>query len=145
MTPDQGVLSARLMTLAQLCSGSLVLGKEDRWLEFGIRWADGELADDVLQLETDGYAEVDDVVQFDGTSYSLEFGEDLLGSVLKFNADIGPTERCNNTISLRYCIEFDAYFVPGQTNVGGKWTWGGGRGRKTKRMPEEFLKVWDCA
>lgn len=142
MSPEQGVISAKVMSLADLCDGMVPIGQKERWFEFGIRWVDGEIANDILVLETDGYCEVEDSVDFQGQFYELEFGEDLLRDTLKYNARLGETKRPNLTVALRYHVEFDAFLELGQTRTGGKWSWGGGRGREEKRKPEDFLAVW---
>lgn len=142
MTPEYGVLSAKVMTLAEICSGALPIGQKGRWYEFGIRWAEGEIADDVLVLETDGYCEVDDTIAYEGRTYGLEFGEDLLGDALRHSARNAEVGRLGATVALRYCVEFDAFLEPEQARTGGKWNWSGGRGREKQRQPEEFLAVW---
>lgn len=136
----EGVFSIRTLPLEDL--QSLSIGRAGRWYEFGIRWSDGEICPDILAVETDGYDDLEDVVSFKNEVYRLEFGEDLLSGVLKSNAIAEPEGRVNFETALRYAVEFDAFLEVGSLPVGGKWSWGGGRGRPKQRDPSEFARVW---
>ncbi len=145
MSEDEGILSMKSLPLKEVADKAVLQrGKHRNWYEFGIRWVDGEIADDVLVVETDGYFESSGPIEYEGNSYSLQFGEDLLEDALESWSHFSSS-KVNAVTALRYMIEFDAAFVPDDLRVGGKWVWGGMRGRPEKRDPPDFCEAWDIA
>ncbi len=143
MRLPEGVHTLEGSTLSEICAdGCIVFDRSEHWVEFGVRWADGELAEDVLVVDTDGYYDGPDQIEFSGQKYSLEFGEDLLKDALVSFNNTSTKNRPSAEIFLRYMIEFDAALEPRTERVGGKWVWGGMRGRPEKREPKDFHKRW---
>lgn len=110
----------------------------------GFRWADGEIANDLLLLQLDEYSEFERThLRIDGHDYHWDFDIQALRG---FNAWI-QTAGFQVTpkaveIAMRYMIEFDATFSIETLRVGGQWKWGNAGYRPKKREPAEFVDIW---
>ena len=140
MKDDYGILGAKIVSLGDVAS-RVPIPVEDQFIEYGVRWSDGELAPDVLELVTDGYYDGDDERELEGKTYSLAFSEETVSDVLAARENVPKRQRLNAEIHLRYYIEFDAFLFPDHLGVGGFWRWGGGS-RSEKREPQEFYDYW---
>ncbi|MBO9467450.1 hypothetical protein J7443_19580 [Tropicibacter sp. R15_0] len=143
MSLQPGLLDVKKARFDDLVDEAFDLGSgEGKFVEIAIRWEESEIAQDVLLAVTDGYYDGKDDLQFDSQSYSLEFSEDDIADV-QFGFDQLPVGTgLTRATALRYYVEFDAFLNPDHLGVGGKWTWGGGRGSSTKRTPLEFCERW---
>ncbi|KAJ56062.1 hypothetical protein ACMU_09900 [Actibacterium mucosum KCTC 23349] len=143
MNSEQGLLSVQRVSFVRIASGTFGTGEDaGNWNEFGIRWEDGEIAEDAVLCVTDGYYDGEDGIEFEGLTYSLEFSGDTVGDVIKRLGALPQSKRPQNHIALRYYVEFDAYFDPDVPRVGGRSSWGRRGGRPDKRDPDDFWIKW---
>lgn len=94
--------------------------------------------DDILILSIDAYSEQNDpFLMFDGNIYNWEIDLYTVQGVRDFHVANNDDFTVDELVqSLKYYIEFDAYYDERQS-VGGKYRWGGGR-LPLKRDPKEF-------
>lgn len=137
MSHPAGVIAVRMRNLATLCD--LPLPIHEPW--YGIRWVDGEIDQSVLEAHLDPYSDVD-VLSQNGATYSLEFDNELLTDAVEGDDRLPRENRPCLETAVRSRIEFDACLSADGFPVGGKWTWGGMRGRPTKRQPTDFYERW---
>lgn len=142
MTEDVGLIDCFACRFSELLTDPRIkMNVYGQWAEFGFEWLDGEIADPIIVAITDGYYDCDEV-SYEGKKFPLIFSEEELTSVVKYLHQLPRGERPSAELSLRYYIEFDAFFDPDELRVGGKWTWGNRAFRPEKRNPEEFLQKW---
>ena len=140
MTTTDGILSVQTDTLTRICEAGHV--GENVWV--GINWTNGEIDEAVLVVELDPYCDVD-TVTCDGKTFALEFDNEIIGATVANYGHLPRDNRPPLSVALRYVIEFDAQLSESGWPVGGKWTWGGMRGRPEKRNPEDFYERWRTA
>ena len=143
MSDKDGLYSVQAVNIDELCENyEKYIGKPERVVEFAIRWQDGEVADDFLCVDTDGYYSGAEALDFNTQTYLLEFAEDTLTDVLEGWKGMPADQRPAASTALRYYIEFDAFIENGALRTGGKWAWGNGGNRPAKREPKEFYEKW---
>ena len=143
MTPDHGVYEIKCTSLKAVCEpGAVEFNRTDRRYEFALRWEDGEIAEDILILDTDGYYDGREEISFQGDTYRMEFGEDLIEGVLGYHSQAAKCSKVQPSIALRYYIEFDAFLDANE--VGGSGVWQGGTNTNigARRTPKEFIERW---
>lgn len=107
-----GVFGKWTSTLKKICAGpGLASAYSDRLLEFGIRWDDGEIAEDVLVLDTNGFSDAPIDWQENGQTYTLSFTEKHLKDVFALQAAQPEDIRPPITVALRFFLEFDAFLT----------------------------------
>lgn len=133
---DQQILSHERITARKLVASvdGKLEGRSRDYLLLAFRIdAAGEIANDMLILQSDPYGENDDeFLELDGHRYNWEHELREVASVrANYQATFGRTCPEGLVKALKYYLEFDAY-LDGESRVSGKWTWDGNKERFAK-------------
>lgn len=138
MRPEEGLFDVRRSTLHEivgmLCN--FPNRASGRSFVFGFRKSDGEYAEDVLVIETDGYCEIERL-EFEGNHYVVDLTQEMVEDVVGALKNHFPnTKAPNPAIALRYYLEFDAYLMEDT------WKFDEADPRPGHRSPADFWRRW---
>ena len=138
MKPVEGLFDVQLSTLRAVVEmvPDFPDRASDRSLSFGVRKADGEFAEDVLVMDTDGYCEIGHF-EFEGRDYVVDLTQEVVEDVVAALRNHFPSSQPPHpAIALRYYLEFDAYLTEDT------WKHDQPDLRPGRRSPAEFWKRW---